>query len=138
MPLPPYITTPLGDPARYQTVFAVNPGSAAAPTAGLHFTPQLFERLASIGIATATVELVVGLDTFQPISTDNPLDHPMHTERYRVPEATMRACREADSGRRRRDDCGAGARIGGRRVASSAVAPTSSSTAASTGRWSTC
>jgi S-adenosylmethionine:tRNA ribosyltransferase-isomerase len=96
MPLPPYITSSLGDPERYQTVFATNPASAAAPTAGLHFTAELFDRLAAFGVTTAKVELVVGLDTFQPISTENPLDHPMHTERYRVPEATMRACREAD------------------------------------------
>jgi S-adenosylmethionine:tRNA ribosyltransferase-isomerase len=95
MPLPPYIGTRLADPDRYQTVFARQPGSAAAPTAGLHFTPGLFDRLASVGVRTAVVELVVGLDTFQPISTDNPLDHPMHTERYRVPEETMEACREA-------------------------------------------
>ncbi len=95
MPLPPYIGTRLDDPDRYQTVFAREPGSAAAPTAGLHFTPELFERLAASGVTTATVELVVGLDTFQPISTENPLDHPMHTERYRVPAATWEACREA-------------------------------------------
>jgi S-adenosylmethionine:tRNA ribosyltransferase-isomerase len=95
MPLPPYITAELGDPGRYQTVFAANPGSAAAPTAGLHFTPELFDRLSAVGVATAKVELVVGLDTFQPISTDNPLDHPMHTERYRVPESTQQACADA-------------------------------------------
>ncbi len=96
MPLPPYIGERLTDPDRYQTVFAREPGSAAAPTAGLHFTSELFERLAVAGVRTATVELVVGLDTFQPISTENPLDHPMHTERYRVPPETMGACREAD------------------------------------------
>jgi S-adenosylmethionine:tRNA ribosyltransferase-isomerase len=95
MPLPPYISERLGDPERYQTVFARQPGSAAAPTAGLHFTPEVFGHLAERGIRTATVELVVGLDTFQPISTDDPLDHPMHTERYRVPPETMTACREA-------------------------------------------
>ena len=95
MPLPPYIGTRLDDPERYQTVFAREPGSAAAPTAGLHFTPELLERLAAAGVQTATVELVVGLDTFQPISTDDPLDHPMHTERYRVPPETMQACRDA-------------------------------------------
>ncbi len=95
MPLPPYISERLGDPERYQTVFSREPGSAAAPTAGLHFTPELFDRLAERGVATATVELVVGLDTFQPISTENPLDHPMHTERYRVPPETADACREA-------------------------------------------
>lgn len=96
MPLPPYISERLTDPDRYQTVFAREPGSAAAPTAGLHFTPELFERLAAAGVRTATVELVVGLDTFQPISTENPLDHPMHTERYRVPPETMAVCRAAD------------------------------------------
>jgi S-adenosylmethionine:tRNA ribosyltransferase-isomerase len=95
MPLPPYITERLDDPERYQTVFGREPGSAAAPTAGLHFTPELFDRLADAGVQLATVELVVGLDTFQPISTEDPLDHPMHTERYRVPPATMDACRAA-------------------------------------------
>lgn len=96
MPLPPYISERLGDPDRYQTVFAREPGSAAAPTAGLHFTPDLFDRLDAAGVRTATVELVVGLDTFQPISTDDPLDHPMHTERYRVPPDTMAASEEAE------------------------------------------
>jgi S-adenosylmethionine:tRNA ribosyltransferase-isomerase len=96
MPLPPYISGRLDDPERYQTVFAREPGSAAAPTAGLHFTPDVFDRLAARGISSATVELVVGLDTFQPISTDDPLDHPMHTERYRVPPETMAACRDAE------------------------------------------
>jgi S-adenosylmethionine:tRNA ribosyltransferase-isomerase len=95
MPLPPYISERLGDPERYQTVFSREPASAAAPTAGLHFTPALFERLAAAGIDTATVELVVGLDTFQPISTENPLEHPMHTERFRVPSETADACRRA-------------------------------------------
>ena len=95
MPLPPYISEQLGDPERYQTVFSRAPGSAAAPTAGLHFTQELFDRLTQRGIAIATVELVVGLDTFQPISTENPLDHPMHTEQYRVPPETSAACREA-------------------------------------------
>jgi S-adenosylmethionine:tRNA ribosyltransferase-isomerase len=96
MPLPPYISERLGDPERYQTVFAREPGSAAAPTAGLHFTADLFARLAERGVTTATVELVVGLDTFQPISTENPLEHPMHTERYRVPPETTEACRTAE------------------------------------------
>jgi S-adenosylmethionine:tRNA ribosyltransferase-isomerase len=66
MPLPPYITERLDDAERYQTVYARLPGSAAAPTAGLHFTPQLFERLDAAGVAVAKVELVVGLDTFRP------------------------------------------------------------------------
>jgi S-adenosylmethionine:tRNA ribosyltransferase-isomerase len=95
MPLPPYIGERLEDPDRYQTVYANEPASAAAPTAGLHFTPELLDRLGAIGVRTATVELVVGLDTFQPISTADATAHPMHTERYRVPEATMRACDEA-------------------------------------------
>jgi S-adenosylmethionine:tRNA ribosyltransferase-isomerase len=96
MPLPPYIGERLGDPDRYQTVFAREPGSAAASTAGLHFTSELLGRLGERGIRTTTVELVVGLDTFQPISTDDPLEHPMHTERYRVPPETMQACRDAE------------------------------------------
>lgn len=91
MPLPPYIGTRLDDPDRYQTVFANEPGSAAAPTAGLHLTTEMFDALRAAGVRLATVELVVGLDTFQPISTENPLDHPMHTERYRVPEDTWAA-----------------------------------------------
>ncbi len=93
MPLPPYIHERLADPDRYQTVFASEPGSAAAPTAGLHITPELLDRLAVAGVSVATVELVVGLDTFQPISTDDPLEHPMHTERYRVPQTTWDECR---------------------------------------------
>lgn len=101
MPLPPYIGERLGDPERYQTVFANEPGSAAAPTAGLHFTSNLFDRLDEVGVRRATVELIVGLDTFQPISTDDPLNHSMHTERYQVPGATMQACLEtrAEGGR---------------------------------------
>jgi S-adenosylmethionine:tRNA ribosyltransferase-isomerase len=95
MPLPPYITTRLNDPDRYQTVFAEEPASAAAPTAGLHLTSNLLDRLADEGIGTARVELVVGLDTFQPIGTDDPLDHKMHTERYRVPPETLDAASRA-------------------------------------------
>lgn len=91
MPLPPYITERLADPDRYQTVYAHQPGSAAAPTAGLHFTQELLATLDTVGVPQAKVELVVGLDTFRPIGTDNPLEHKMHTERYRVPEATMAA-----------------------------------------------
>jgi S-adenosylmethionine:tRNA ribosyltransferase-isomerase len=96
MPLPPYIHERLADPERYQTVYADRPGSAAAPTAGLHLTEGLLRRLPANGIELATVELVVGLDTFQPITTDDPLQHRMHTERYRVPPATMDACAAAD------------------------------------------
>lgn len=94
MPLPPYITERLDDPDRYQTVYAREPGSSAAPTAGLHFTSELFERLAASGVERAEVELVVGLDTFRPVTEDDPTDHRMHTERYRVPDTTMDRCRE--------------------------------------------
>lgn len=101
MPLPPYIGERLDDPDRYQTVYAREPGSSAAPTAGLHFTPELLDRLTTAGIETAQVELVVGLDTFRPVTEDDPLDHRMHTERYRVPPTTMERCRavRANGGR---------------------------------------
>lgn len=95
MPLPPYITAPLAEQERYQTVYSDRPGSAAAPTAGLHFTPALLDRLAERGVGLARVELMVGLDTFKPIATDDPADHIIHTERYRVPPATVEACRNA-------------------------------------------
>lgn len=91
MPLPPYITERLRDADRYQTVYARAAGSAAAPTAGLHLTADLLQRLESSGIAVAPVELQVGLDTFRPISTDQVEDHTMHTERYRVPATTWAA-----------------------------------------------
>jgi S-adenosylmethionine:tRNA ribosyltransferase-isomerase len=78
-PLPPYITEPLGDPSRYQTVYAREAGSAAAPTAGLHFTPELLERLDPI-----RVTLHVGLDTFRAITEDRLEDHKIHGERYEV------------------------------------------------------
>lgn len=80
MPLPPYIHTPLADPERYQTVYARQPGSAAAPTAGLHFTPALLERLRQGGIGLATVTLHVGLDTFAPVTEESPEAHKIHTE----------------------------------------------------------
>ena len=95
MPLPPYITERLAEPDRYQTVYARRPGSAAAPTAGLHFTPELLVGLDALGVAQAKVELVVGLDTFRPVTEDDPLQHVMHTERYRVSADTMERCREA-------------------------------------------
>jgi S-adenosylmethionine:tRNA ribosyltransferase-isomerase len=95
MPLPPYITEHLRDADRYQTIYAREPGSAAAPTAGLHFTQELLDAVAARGVHVAKVELVVGLDTFQPIATADPLAHRMHTERYRVPAATMQQCRTA-------------------------------------------
>jgi S-adenosylmethionine:tRNA ribosyltransferase-isomerase len=95
MPLPPYITAPLGDRDRYQTVYAAEPASAAAPTAGLHFTPELLSSLAAIGVELARVELVVGLDTFKPVSEPDPRDHQIHSERYRVPASVLEACRGA-------------------------------------------
>ncbi len=88
IPLPPYITAPLEDPDRYQTVFAREPGSVAAPTAGLHFTDELLARLEASGIGVARVELRVGLGTFRPIATDDVADHLMHTESYRVDPET--------------------------------------------------
>ena len=91
MPLPPYITAPLDRPDRYQTVYAHEPASAAAPTAGLHFTPELLESIEARGIQVARVELVVGLDTFKPVSVPDPRDHQIHSERYRVPTSTLDA-----------------------------------------------
>jgi S-adenosylmethionine:tRNA ribosyltransferase-isomerase len=80
MPLPPYIHEKLTDPERYQTVYAKTPGSAAAPTAGLHFTPRLIDQLKGQGIRFAEVTLHVGLDTFAPVTEDDPLEHKIHTE----------------------------------------------------------
>jgi S-adenosylmethionine:tRNA ribosyltransferase-isomerase len=126
-------------PDRYQTVYAREPGSAAAPTAGLHFTPELLGRLqATAASGDRQVELVVGLDTFRPIVTDDPLEHRMHTERYRVPEATM----EAGAARPQRvvavGTTAVRALESAAGRASSRVAPTCSSIAGSTGRSSTC
>lgn len=80
VPLPPYIHTTLHDPERYQTVYAQHEGSAAAPTAGLHFTPELIERLSTAGVNFARVTLHVGLDTFAPVTEDNPEEHVIHRE----------------------------------------------------------
>ncbi len=88
VPLPPYIHRPVRDPERYQTVYAREPGSAAAPTAGLHFTPRLLAELQQQGIGWATVTLHVGLDTFAPVKEDDPRQHRMHTEWCRVPAET--------------------------------------------------
>ncbi len=87
MPLPPYIHEKLKDKTRYQTVYAKEEGSAAAPTAGLHFTPELLEKIKNKGIEIAEVTLHVGLGTFRPVKTENILEHHMHTERYFVSEA---------------------------------------------------
>lgn len=84
MPLPPYITHKLQDKNRYQTVYAKHEGSAAAPTAGLHFTKELLEEVEKRGITIANVTLHVGLGTFRPVKEENILDHHMHTETYQV------------------------------------------------------
>lgn len=89
MPLPPYITHKLQDKSRYQTVYAKYDGSAAAPTAGLHFTPELLQRLRDNGVKIAEVTLHVGLGTFRPVKVENVLEHHMHSEYY---EITMEAC----------------------------------------------
>lgn len=86
MPLPPYIKTKLKDKDRYQTVYAKNKGSAAAPTAGLHFTPDLLEQIKSKGINIAHLTLHVGLGTFRPVKVDNILEHKMHSEFYILDE----------------------------------------------------
>lgn len=86
MPLPPYITHKLQDKNRYQTVYAKYEGSAAAPTAGLHFTPQLLEQIQKKGVEIAYVTLHVGLGTFRPVKVDNILEHHMHSEYYQISE----------------------------------------------------
>lgn len=93
VPLPPYIRrAPIeSDRERYQTVFAATPGAVAAPTAGLHFTAGLLERIRQRGIQTATVTLHVGLGTFMPMRVEDPRQHRMHSEWYRVPEETVAA-----------------------------------------------
>lgn len=88
MPLPPYITHKLADPSRYQTVYAKYDGSAAAPTAGLHFTPELLDEISEMGVDLAYVTLHVGLGTFRPVKEDDILDHKMHSEWYEVTKET--------------------------------------------------
>lgn len=95
MPLPPYIGAKLQAPERYQTVYANAPGSAAAPTAGLHFTEPLLNSLKTRGVELARVELIVGLDTFKPIAADDPRDHQIHSERFRVSSEVLAKCRDA-------------------------------------------
>ena len=95
MPLPPYITTKLSQPDRYQTIYANRPASAAAPTAGLHFTETLLDALRKQGVKILTVDLTVGLDTFAPVSHSDPRDHPMHTESYHVDTEILEQCRVA-------------------------------------------
>jgi len=91
VPLPPYIHEKLDDPERYQTVYAEEPGSAAAPTAGLHFTPHLMDELKNKGVKVAYVTLHVGLDTFAPVTEEEPQKHKIHTEWCQLPQETVDA-----------------------------------------------
>lgn len=93
VPLPPYIHASLPDPERYQTVYARQPGSAAAPTAGLHFTPELFEKIDQMGVKVARVNLQVGLDTFSPVTEEKADEHRIHTEWCSLPAETADAIR---------------------------------------------
>ena len=97
VPLPPYIKEKLDDPERYQTVFSREEGSKAAPTAGLHFTPELLARLEERGVEIAYVTLHVGLGTFRPVKAEYVHEHRMHAEYYRLPAATAEAVRRARS-----------------------------------------
>ena len=94
-PLPPYIRETPADPQRYQTVYASEPGSAAAPTAGLHFTEALLAQIQAAGVQTAFVTLHIGLDTFRPVRTENPQEHRIHTESYQLDEAAAAALNAA-------------------------------------------
>ncbi len=94
MPLPPYITEELKDKERYQTVYSNEIGSAAAPTAGLHFTEELMERIRAKGVKIAYVTLHVGLGTFRPVKVDDVTKHKMHSEHYEIPEETARLINE--------------------------------------------
>ena len=91
LPIPPYIGSAPEDPTRYQTVYAAVPGSAAAPTAGMHFTPELIDNLRRRGVDWAEVTLHVGLDTFRPVTAESVADHPIHQEWCEVPVATAEA-----------------------------------------------
>ncbi len=101
MPLPPYITQKLEDKSRYQTVYGKIDGSAAAPTAGLHFTPQLLEKIESMGVKIAKVLLHVGLGTFRPVKEDDLLNHKMHSEYYEIDDINAKIINDAlQDGRR--------------------------------------
>ncbi|MGN1014712.1 MAG: tRNA preQ1(34) S-adenosylmethionine ribosyltransferase-isomerase QueA [Butyricicoccus sp.] len=101
MPLPPYIKAKLEDPERYQTVYSKTPGSAAAPTAGLHFTPELLEQIKAMGVNVASVTLHVGLGTFRPVKVEDVADHVMHSEYYMLDEENAAIINQtrADGGR---------------------------------------
>jgi len=94
-PLPPYITEPLADGSRYQTVYAREPGSAAAPTAGLHFTPEMLEKLRALGVKICFVTLHIGAGTFLPVKTKTVAEHKMHAERFAVGPETVSAVNAA-------------------------------------------
>lgn len=96
LPLPPYVTEGVEDEDRYQTVYARRPASAAAPTAGLHLTRELIQSLQDKGVEFASVELVVGADTFRPIQTEDPREHAIHSEFYSVPESTLELAEMAE------------------------------------------
>ncbi len=98
MPLPPYITHQLEDKNRYQTVYAKHTGSAAAPTAGLHFTPELLKELEDKGVDIARVTLHVGLGTFRPVKVENILEHHMHSEFYQIDDEAAEKINRAKSG----------------------------------------
>ena len=101
MPLPPYITHELKDKTRYQTVYAKHDGSAAAPTAGLHFTKELLEKIEKKGIVIANVTLHVGLGTFRPVKVENILEHHMHSEFYMIEESeALKINRAKEAGKR--------------------------------------
>ena len=101
MPLPPYITHQLEDKNRYQTVYAKHTGSAAAPTAGLHFTPELLKKIEEKGVDIARVTLHVGLGTFRPVKVENVLEHHMHSEFYQIDEeAAAKINRAKENGKR--------------------------------------
>lgn len=101
MPLPPYIKETLKDKERYQTVYSDPIGSAAAPTAGLHFTEELIEKLHQKGVKTAYVTLHVGLGTFRPVKEDEITDHIMHSEHYELPEETVKLIKETKANGKR-------------------------------------
>ena len=101
VPLPPYITETLADSERYQTVYAREEGSAAAPTAGLHFTDELLERVRAMGIQTIFVTLHVGWGTFRPVKTDDPTEHTMHSEYWELSSEAADAIRSAKADGRR-------------------------------------
>lgn len=101
MPLPPYITHQLKERERYNTVYAVHEGSAAAPTAGLHFTPELLQEIEKKGVDIARVTLHVGLGTFRPVKADEITDHHMHSEFYQINEEAAEKINRAKSGKGR-------------------------------------